>query len=162
MSQLYLSTGRKPSALGRRVARLLCLIFNAKYENRGKKSVDEICARAEKFGCTRIAFIYEKKGNPTSIQFYDEANGWLEEELRIFGVNLPDRDGRIPKTVKFISKDADGKKIMQLFNLENEIDDSPSSLEAHFYANRMDFIQNNSAILGIKCGLSKKEGAIGE
>ncbi len=127
MNHLYFSTGRKPSALIRKLGRLLSLIFNSKYENRGKKSVDEVCARAELAGCVKIAFIYEKKGNPSNIKFFDETNGWLKTELLIHGMNLPERTGRIPKTLNLEIKGAVGKKIADLFdvNLDENDDASP-------------------------------------
>jgi hypothetical protein len=156
MSSLYLSTGRKPSQQARKFARLLCLILKSEYENRGKRSVDEICARAEKFGCTRIAFIYEKKGNPSHIQFYDEENAWLQEEIKISGIYLPERKGRgrIPRDVQLIGEDENGIKMMQLLNLENDVDDAKSPLVGKFCAHSIAFFLQNEKILEIKCRLA--------
>ncbi|MFH0972012.1 MAG: hypothetical protein V1835_05615 [Candidatus Micrarchaeota archaeon] len=153
MPQIYISTGRKPSQLTRKFGRLLSLILNAKYENRGKKSVDEICARAEKFGCIRIAFIYEKKGNPALIQFYDEGKGWMDGELMVLGVNLPERSGRIPKNLKIIAEDAEGGKIAALFGIEMEVEDETSKLGGKFSESRIDFLVAGKIVLEMKCKL---------
>jgi rRNA maturation protein Rpf1 len=159
MSSLYLSTGRKPSQQARKLARLLSLILKSEYENRGKRSVDEICSRAEKSGCTRIAFIYEKKGNPSHIQFYDEENAWLPEEIKILGIFLPERKGRgrIPRDVQLIGEDETGIKMMQLLNLENDIDDGKSPLIGKFSTHSIAFFLQNEKILEIKCKLAIQE-----
>ncbi|MFH1442512.1 MAG: hypothetical protein ABIG96_00605 [Candidatus Micrarchaeota archaeon] len=148
---LYISTGRKPSVTTRKLARLLSLILNAKYENRGKRSVDDVCERAEKSGCSRIAFIYEKKGNPSSIQFFDSEKGWLKEEFIIAGVVVPEfeKRKRIPQQMEVKSDDENGKKIIRLLGLE-ESDEFPSPLHGIFSGRGMEFLLNNEKILFLK------------
>lgn len=152
MSSLYLSTGRKPSQLTRKLSRLLCLILQAKYENRGKRSVEEICSRAEKFGCRRIAFIYEKKGNPSSIEFFDEEAGWLSEIIAISGIHLPERKGgkRIPPTIELVARDAAGEKMLYLLGIQNKADDEISTLRGAFSSSGMEFFLRDEKILHIK------------
>jgi hypothetical protein len=158
MEHLYFSTGRKPSQMTRKFARIMSLILDAQYENRGKRSVDEICGRAEKFGCTKIAFIYEKKGNPSLIQFYGQEKGWLDEELMIFGINIPEREGRIPKHITFSNLDAEGEKIAGLFGLENDAENEKSTLIGVFSQNKLEFISGKEKVLDIKCKLVVGKG----
>ncbi len=159
MNRLYLSTCRKPTQLTRKFARLLSLILSAEYENRGKRSVDDICARAEKAGCTKIAFIYEKKGNPSRIQFYDDKKGWLEEEVLITGTNIPARKdgGRIPPNIMVLAEDGTGKRIADLFGLEQEIEDETSLLEGKFFESGIQFSLKGELILAIKCKFSNSK-----
>ncbi len=156
MNSLYLSTGRKPSQLTRRLAKLLSFLLKAKYENRGKRSVDDICLRAEKHGCQKIAFIYEKKGNPSAVQFYDEKEGWLKEEIMIFGINMPEREGRIPNKVKMTGMDEQGKKMMELLGLEQEIEDENSKMKGEFSSSRITFTKEGEKVLEMKCKLIEK------
>jgi rRNA maturation protein Rpf1 len=81
MSSLYITTSRKPSALARKLIKILAIILHAKRENRGKRSLDEVVARAENFGRRRVAVIFERNGNPYSLNFYED--GWLEPEVRM-------------------------------------------------------------------------------
>lgn len=80
---IYITTSRKPSQLTRRIARYLGRVFGT-YENRGKRSMAEIVARANTAGYTRIMFMYEKKGNPSELSFYEDE--WLEPLIKIRGV----------------------------------------------------------------------------
>lgn len=159
-----MSTGRKPTQTTRKLGRLLSLILHCKYENRGKRSVDEICERAETFGCQKVAFIYEQKGNPSSIQFFDEDLGWLPEIIAISGINQPDRASlsRIPSTIKLIAHDAEGKKMISLLGLEAKEEDAQSPLEGKFSSKGIEFFQGKYLILNLKGKIAvmdgKKEG----
>ncbi|MBI5224976.1 hypothetical protein HY989_03830 [Candidatus Micrarchaeota archaeon] len=157
MSNLFISTGRKPTATARKLARLLSLILMAKYENRGKRSVDDVCARAEHHGMTKIAFIYERKGNPSSIQFFDQTNGWLVEEIAILGMSMPERKGRsrIPESCEVDIKDAIGRKFAELLGLVES--GEPTKLRAIFSEKLITFILGEDKILEMKVLLVKKE-----
>ncbi|MFH1750902.1 MAG: hypothetical protein ABH863_04450 [Candidatus Micrarchaeota archaeon] len=157
MSSLYLSTGRKPSQLTRKVARLLSLILQAKYENRGKKSVDEVCIRAEKFGCQKVAFIYEKKGNPASIEFFDEEKGWLPEIISISGIYLPKRKGkkRIPPSIQLICEGSEGLAMRELLGVEGEAEGIASPLVGVLSEKGLAFTSFDERILEIKGKLGR-------
>ena len=65
----YITTSRNVKQNTRRLARSFCLLFpNFIYENRGKKSFDEIAKRALKLGYKSILFFYESHGNPSLIE----------------------------------------------------------------------------------------------
>ena len=157
MSSLYLSTGRKPSQLTRKVSRLLSLILQGKYENRGKKSVSEICSRAEKFGCQKVAFIYEKKGNPASIEFFDEEGGWLEEIISVSGIYFHEKEGRkrIPSKIKLTAIDDTGVRMIALLGLENEVEDETSLLEGNFSKTGIAFYLGGVKVLELKGSLGR-------
>ncbi|MCX8206158.1 MAG: hypothetical protein N3H30_02920 [Candidatus Micrarchaeota archaeon] len=68
----YITTSRKASQVSRRLARSLSNFFpGAHYENRGKRGMDSVLARARELGFTRVVLIYESHGNPGEIEFID-------------------------------------------------------------------------------------------
>jgi rRNA maturation protein Rpf1 len=80
---VFVTTSRKPSQLTRRVARFLGRV-TGKYENRGKRSLAEVAARAGAAGYSRLLLVYEMKGNPSVLSFYE--GGWLEPLIELRGL----------------------------------------------------------------------------
>ncbi len=83
LMSVFVTTSRKPSQLTRRVARYLGRVIG-KYENRGKRSLAEVASRADAAGYSRLLLVYEKKGNPSELSFYE--GGWLEPLLQVGGL----------------------------------------------------------------------------
>lgn len=160
MSSLYISTSRKPGKNTRQLAKWLSIILNAEYENRGKKSLSETRERAEFHGRKRILFIYEKKGNPYSINFFEK--DWIYPEILVKSVEFPEeRKERIknPGEVKIVCEDSVGKKIAELFNIQNEPE---AGVEMHLSSKEISFKQNEQPI-GPKIkliGLKEKKGLL--
>ncbi len=75
MSNLYITTSRKPKNSTRKLVKWLAILMKAKKENRGKRDFGEIEERAKTFGCPNLLFIYERHGNPDSLNFYRK--NWL-------------------------------------------------------------------------------------
>jgi hypothetical protein len=116
---LFISTSRKPSASTRQLAKWLELLLGAKYENRGKQSVEEVWNRAKALGCRRVLFIYERKGNPSEMIFFHDGV-WLKPELEINGVVFPPEGTPHvrPGGVRFVSLNAEGERIQKLFDIK--------------------------------------------
>ena len=80
---------------------------------------------AERKGLTRLLIVYEKHGNPHSLNFWSDGE-WLNPVVLIKAVQLRDK-GRIklPKEITVKAEGADGKKIAKLFAFEEpETDDA--------------------------------------
>jgi hypothetical protein len=131
VSNLYVTTSRKPSVQTRKLARWLERLLGAACENRGKRSVEEVVARAAERGLSRVLFVHEARGNPSELVFRDEARGWLEPSIAISGVVMPERSKRVrvPKEVKAKPLDAAGEKIAALFGLEDAIEEEEKEEE---------------------------------
>jgi hypothetical protein len=72
-SGFYITTSRKPSVLSRRLVRWFKVLFGGETENRGKRSVRELAARAEDRGYSHILIVHEDHGNPSQLCFLE---GW--------------------------------------------------------------------------------------
>lgn len=125
---IFVSTSRKPSQETRRLARWLALLAGGETENRGKRSVGEVAARAAVRGFSRVLFIYEKHGTPRELVFFDEDKGWLEPGIILSGVVFPDKERekeagkggkrpRLPGAARVVAVDAAGEKIKGLFGI---------------------------------------------
>ncbi|MFH0836131.1 MAG: hypothetical protein V1834_03140 [Candidatus Micrarchaeota archaeon] len=115
---LFVSTSRKPSQHTRTLARQLAHALRATYDNRGKRSLSEVAAIAEQKGLTRLMIVYEKHGNPHSLNFLADGE-WLNPVVLIGRVELRER-GRVklPRDVSFKAKDEDGERLAKLFGFE--------------------------------------------
>ncbi|MFH1285719.1 MAG: hypothetical protein ABIH99_04000 [Candidatus Micrarchaeota archaeon] len=90
---LYVTTSRKPSQLSKRLGKAFALLIPfSNYENRGKKSIDEVVERARKLGKTRVLLVYEYHSNPSALSFISigrkEEWEWLTPELAISKLQL--------------------------------------------------------------------------
>ncbi|MFH0817139.1 MAG: hypothetical protein V1909_00720 [Candidatus Micrarchaeota archaeon] len=117
---MYLSTSRKPSILSKRLCKTLsALLPRGIYENRGKKSIEEVADRARKLGKSRVLLLYEHHGNPDKFQFMDVGKNWewLSPEVKITKL------GQIPqlksKTKELRLEGEKNKEFANLFNLES-------------------------------------------
>ncbi len=146
MASIYITTSRKPSVLTLRLAKALALILNARKENRGKKSLDEIVAKSENFGLARVLLIYESHGNPSSLNFYEDK--WLEPEVKVNHYKLAYENGeKLPKTLKVESDGSEeAERVKGLFNLEN---DGESRLSVFFSKSNIEFKLGKKVLLTI-------------
>lgn len=88
-------------------------------ENRGKRSVDDIAARMEEKGFNRAVFVFEKHGNPDSLNFFDlkDGKGWLYPEVIIGEVKILKAEGtRVLAVGSFKALDKSGEKIIELLD----------------------------------------------
>ncbi|MBS3070659.1 hypothetical protein J4220_04090 [Candidatus Micrarchaeota archaeon] len=116
---LYVSTSRKPTQQTRILAKWLSRLFGGEYENRGKRSVAEIAARMREKGFARAVFVYEKHGNPHSLNFLDAEEGWLYPEVLISGFDVPRNDGqRLGVVGSASAEDENGRKMLKLIGFE--------------------------------------------
>ncbi len=115
---VFISTSRKPAQLTRRVARTLSNLLGAGYENRGKRSGEEVAQRAAALGFDRVCFLYERKGNPSYAQFFDLKTGWLTWEIEILGIREFERTRRLPKEIVVHVQDTPASRMAALLELE--------------------------------------------
>ncbi|MFH1470131.1 MAG: hypothetical protein ABIF01_00120 [Candidatus Micrarchaeota archaeon] len=121
---MYLTTSRKPSITSKRLCRTLsALLPRGIYENRGKKSIEEVADRARQLGKSRVLLLYERQGNPDKLQFMGVGGEWkwLSPEVKITKLS------QIPKLelrTKELRLEGEKKgELANLFNLEEPKDD---------------------------------------
>lgn len=80
---MYVTTSRKPTQHTRSLARAFAAFLGATCENRGKKSVNDVAARASKLGHSRFVIISEQHGNPSKMSFAEVGVEWqwLDPEI---------------------------------------------------------------------------------
>lgn len=130
VSVFYVTTSRKPSLTTKRLCRALAgLLPRGVYENRGKKSIDDVYARAKSLGKRRVLLVYERDGNPSSISFMKINNSWewLEPEIRISGVRMSAAKGARSPGARIIGEKS--KTLARLFGIERE--DEERDVEEH-------------------------------
>ena len=118
---MYITTSRKPSDPTRKLARLVAN-FIGTYENRGKKSIDEVVTRADELGDNRIMMLTERQGNPNSISFISIGKewDWIGPEIMIsFDPSSIPRIGKLGKDVKY----SGDKKYSGLFDFHEPYTD---------------------------------------
>jgi len=118
---MYITTSRKPSQKTRRLAKFLSKVFLSIYENRGKKSISEVVARADSLGEKRVMIVKEHHGNPSVLSFISigpraEEWGWLDPEIRITVEEIPDPPEIDAEGVMLEGKDKE--KYQHLFGFE--------------------------------------------
>lgn len=114
ISMPYITTSRKASQVTRRLARSLSHFFpESRYENRGKRDIGSVLARARQLGFTRVVFVYESHGNPSEIDFIDVCNdSWSRVgRLSFAAVEV----GKVPKGEYRVECNPAAMKIAELF-----------------------------------------------
>ena len=121
---MYVTTSRKPSILSKRLCRALSALFpRGIYENRGKKSIEEVADRARQLGKSRVLLLYEHQGNPDKMQFMNVGTDWewLTPEVKITKL------GQIPqlkmKTKEIRLEGEKKEELAKLFNFEDSSND---------------------------------------
>lgn len=117
-------------------------MLSAKAENRGKRSVSDVEARAANFGCTRVLFLHEANGNPSKLSFYGK-EGWLEPEIAVSSAEVPAKEKakiRLPRDVSVIAEGKDPalkEEIKHLLDLDEP--ETEDAVELHLKNNALWF-----------------------
>ena len=75
---MLISTSRKPSQKTRTFCKNLSHAFGFDYTNRGKSSLRDLLVKANQLGHDKLVLVYQIKGNPSKLTFYDlESNELL-------------------------------------------------------------------------------------
>lgn len=69
---MLITTSRKPSPRTRSFAGSMERVFNSKYVNRGKMSMRDVILKLKASNYLNVAVIYEMKGNPSRIEFFNQ------------------------------------------------------------------------------------------
>lgn len=147
---MYITTSRKPAAATRVLAGNLASLLNGDYENRGKKSIDEVVERARFLGYRRVMMIGETKGNPNRLSFIRIGRSWewLNPEV-MFSMptsQLKERIRPLGKDVELISSN---KEVGPLFEIPEPTTDNITKLSIS--ADRITFFYDRKRlILNIK------------
>ncbi|MBR5503494.1 MAG: ribonucleotide-diphosphate reductase subunit beta [Methanobrevibacter sp.] len=68
---MLISTSRKPSQKTRTFCKNLSHAFGYDYTNRGKSSLRDLLVKAKQLGHDGLVLVYQIKGNPSKLTFYD-------------------------------------------------------------------------------------------
>lgn len=115
--KIYLTTCRKPTQGTRKLAKFFERFFGWAYENRGKRSLEELVAKAEENGLSRLAFVYESHGNPSEIAFYED--GWLQPRVLIMSFELAGGKHGFGDGI-VVNAESDGKRLAELFGIDGD------------------------------------------
>lgn len=122
---MYVTTSRKCSQAVRTLARSFANLLNSTYENRGKKSIEDVVERARKLGMSRAVIIGESHGSPSSLSFIGIGKGWdWLREVRFRAKTIP-KIKRIKKEVLLVA----GKEWKDLFDFEEPRTDDVVNLQ---------------------------------
>ena len=99
---MLISTSRKPSQKTRTFCKNFSHAFGFDYTNRGKSSLRDLLIKAKQLGHDSLVLVYQIKGNPSKLTFYDlEAN---EKLALLVSVNTTNERLHIsPKDLKIRS-----------------------------------------------------------
>ena len=87
---MLISTSRKPSQKTRTFCKNFSHAFGYDYTNRGKSSLRDLLIKAKQLGHDRLVLVYQIKGNPSKLTFYDlEANEKLELLVSVIHAPFP-------------------------------------------------------------------------
>ncbi|MCS7109269.1 MAG: hypothetical protein NZ903_00535 [Candidatus Micrarchaeota archaeon] len=128
---MYVTTSRKPSLSTKILAYNIANFLNSKYEHRGKKSIEDVIARAEELGYDRIIVVSEQKGNPYKLAFIDAKTMMWIFPFIIFSTNTSNlkRLGKIGKEVeKVVSGGERARVISSLFDTPEPATDDTTKL----------------------------------
>lgn len=145
---IYVSTSRKPTQKTRSLARWLERLFGGESENRGKRSVSGIAARMSGKGFKRAVFVYERHGNPSTLNFFDSEEGWLYPELEIgeFKVFKSEK-ARLPPVTRVEAEGARGKEVLKMIGFEEpEVDDGLKLVAGE---HSLDFYEGKAKVFSI-------------
>jgi len=126
---MYITTSRKPSDSTRVIARNISSFLNSTYENRGKKSVEDVVSRARLLGFRRVMVISESKGNPNKLSFISISKSWdwMSPEM-LFSVATPQLKEKVGRLGKEVSVHAKDKDIADLFDIPDPVTDDTVTL----------------------------------
>jgi len=126
---MYITTSRKPSDSTRVIARNISSFLNSTYENRGKKSIEDIVSRARLLGFRRVMLISESKGNPNKLSFIsiDKGWDWMSPEL-LFSIPTSQLKGKIGRIGKEVSMHVKEKDLANLFDIPEPTTDDTVTL----------------------------------
>lgn len=100
---MLISTSRKPSQKTRIFCKNFSHAFDFEYVNRGKSSLRELIIKASELGHDSLVLVYQIKGNPSKLTFYDKKGN--EKLALLVSVNTASKRLHIkPETLKIKSR----------------------------------------------------------
>lgn len=136
---MLISTSRKPSSKTRAFCKNLSHALDTEYINRGKMSMRELRLKSADIGSNSIALVYEMKGNPSKITFFNNDG---EELLVIIGsVNTTNQRLHIKTSELSFTSDIPELNILKdIFPIVDNMDDSmkKNSMENHIHIEQIE------------------------
>ncbi len=126
---MYVTTSRKPSAAARVLARNIAAFLSGAYENRGKKSIDEVAARSRVLGHNRAIVISEAHGSPNTLAFMavDDGWEWMKPEIQ-FSAPMESTKERTRSIGRQVVIEAEDKSLADLFAVGPSTEDDVVTL----------------------------------
>ena len=141
---MLISTSRKPSQKTRTFCKNFSHAFGFDYTNRGKSSLRDLLIKAKQLGHDSLVLVYQIKGNPSKLTFYDlEAN---EKLALLVSVNTTNERLHIsPKDLKIRSTVRELDVLAEVLGIEVTTEPQDSNYIRISYADYDD--EKNFAIL---------------
>jgi rRNA maturation protein Rpf1 len=149
---MYITTSRNPSKETKEFSKTLCFFLGVygKYENRGKKSIEDIINRAKKLGNSEILIISETNRKPSSIlkiKIFGKKWSW-KGEIKFKGYKEKNEKEKIKKEKEheeFEVLVCDDLK--NFFEIENPITDSFSKIVYDKKNKKIKFIYKGKSLI---------------
>jgi len=141
---MLISTSRKPSQKTRKFCKNFSHAFDFDYVNRGKSSLRDLLIKAKQSGHDSLVLVYQIKGNPSKLTFYDLNS----KELLALLVSVNTTNERLhidPKTLKIKSNVKELDVLADILGFELTDETPESNYVRISYADYDD--ENNFAII---------------
>jgi U3 small nucleolar ribonucleoprotein protein IMP4 len=159
---MLISTSRKPSQKTRTFCKNFSHAFGFDYTNRGKSSLRDLLFKASGLGHDSLVLVYQIKGNPSKLTFYDlEAN---EKLALLVSVNTTNERLHIkPEELKIRSTVRELDVLAEVLGIEITTEPQDSNYIRISYADYDDdknfaiiyFVNNNGEQLDLQINVKK-------
>jgi rRNA maturation protein Rpf1 len=129
---MYITTSKNPSAETKDFSKKLCFFLGiyGKYENRGRKSIEDVIERAKKLGHSEILIVSEKDRKPSTIskiKIYGKDWYWADE-IKFNKYVYKEKKGEKEKIGKEMFEVFVCKELKNLFELDEPMSDTYSKI----------------------------------
>ncbi len=132
---MLITTGKNAGKLSKRIAAALCLaVQESRFEPRGKRTVQQLIAKAAKLHFSRLCSIYEESGRPSQLSFLaiDPNGGWtrLSPSIKLKNIPIPPKKTRGQQSASLVISGTKKKVLQKLLNPLPPKEEPDSSISA--------------------------------
>ena len=147
---MYITTSRNPSNNTKEFSKKICFFLGiyGKYENRGRKSIEDVVNRAKKLGHSEILIISETNNRPSSIskiKIFGEKWFW-KEEIKFNGYTYKEKNSEEKNNEKDKFEVLVCMDLRKIFEIEMPISDFFSEITYDKKNKKIKFVYKNKSL----------------
>jgi len=147
---MYITTSRNPSNNTKEFSKKICFFLGiyGKYENRGRKSIEDVVNRAKKLGHSEILIISETNNRPSSIskiKIFGEKWFW-KEEIKFNGYTYKEKNSEKKNNEKDKFEVLVCMDLRKIFEIEMPISDFFSEITYDKKNKKIKFVYKNKSL----------------